>query len=493
MRPTLASSDGVTLLYGEIPDAARLDANLAKNPPAFRVVDWTREPVLDSEHDARKRIYLVTPKLFGTKAVKGEMIIYPPGTQAANHHHVGAEHFMYVLRGRGTVYANERPFPVRKGDVIYYPDLERHYLEAAPDEELVFAEFFAPGEFTTVWVDESQICTWKPTGRDIKGRAPVREIKAHSSARCSVRGMFKVARLRFGASARQPSPASLDSCLAEPKPRSERRLVPAEGFEPPTTRLRSGCSTAELRRLKLEKRATDIGAGPEWQYSARPLTKQLHETLPGRARRRRRWVPAPDRSPGRNPGPDRRARAPAGSPARPASLWRPICADLRLAAVPAWPAASGRRDRDRRGGRPQWRRRDLDHRPRDADLGQRHLPGEAVEPPVRRDRQPALGHHAVGGPHRIAGRAHGAAHPFAHAAFVAVLGLLDLRHQRGDAPRRRRQIRRQRRARDGEFARIERGARHGKRAFELARHHVGASFCMRASRSRALSPSRKFA
>ena len=29
-----------------------------------------------------------------------------------------------------------------------------------------------------------------------------------------------------------------------------RRLVPAEGFEPPTTRLRSGCSTAELRRLK---------------------------------------------------------------------------------------------------------------------------------------------------------------------------------------------------------------------------------------------------
>jgi hypothetical protein len=28
------------------------------------------------------------------------------------------------------------------------------------------------------------------------------------------------------------------------------KLVPAEGFEPPTTRLRSGCSTAELRRLK---------------------------------------------------------------------------------------------------------------------------------------------------------------------------------------------------------------------------------------------------
>jgi quercetin dioxygenase-like cupin family protein len=121
-------------------------------------------------------------KLFETKAVKGEMIIYPPGTAAANHHHEGAEHFMYVLRGRGTVYANEKPFPVRKGDVIYYPDLERHYLEAAPDEEMALAEFFAPAEFKTVWVDDSQICTWRPTGRDIRGQLPVREIRAHSSA-----------------------------------------------------------------------------------------------------------------------------------------------------------------------------------------------------------------------------------------------------------------------------------------------------------------------
>ena len=179
---SLSAASGATLLYGEIPDAARLDAGFTANPPPFRLSDWTREPVLDSEHDARKRIYLVTPKLFGTKAVKGEMIIYPPGTAAANHHHEGGEHFMYVLRGRGTVYANEQPFSVRAGDVIYYPDRERHYLEAAADEELVFAEFFAPAEFKTVWVNEAEVCTWLPTGRDIRGRKPVREIKAHSSA-----------------------------------------------------------------------------------------------------------------------------------------------------------------------------------------------------------------------------------------------------------------------------------------------------------------------
>ena len=179
---TLTSDGGASILYGEIPDAGRLDPAFATSPPPLRLTDWTREPVLDSEHDARKRIYLVTPKLFATKAVKGEMIIYPPGTAAANHHHEGAEHFMYVLRGRGTVYANEKPFPITKGDVIYYPDRERHYLEAAKDDELVFAEFFAPAEFKTVWVNANVVCAWQPTGHDIRGRSPAREIKGHSSA-----------------------------------------------------------------------------------------------------------------------------------------------------------------------------------------------------------------------------------------------------------------------------------------------------------------------
>jgi quercetin dioxygenase-like cupin family protein len=180
-RGTFTSQAGASLLYAEVPNATRFDAGLATHPPEFRVVDWTREPVLQSEHDARKRIYLVTPKLFGMKAIKGEMIIYPKGTTGANHHHEGAEHFMYFLRGSGTAYANEKPFPVRKGDVVYYPDRERHYLSAADNEEMVFVEFFAPGECVTVWVDESKVCAWLPTGLDIQGKAPVREIKGHSS------------------------------------------------------------------------------------------------------------------------------------------------------------------------------------------------------------------------------------------------------------------------------------------------------------------------
>lgn len=179
---TLRTSKGAALIQATVPDAGRFDKGFGAAPPPFRAVDWRREPVLDSQHDARQRIYLVTPKLNGTKVLKGEMIIYPKGTMAANHHHEGAEHFMYILRGRGTAWASEQPFAVRAGDVVYYHDRERHYLKADDDSELAFSEFFVPGEYTTIWVNDGEVCTWLPTGRTIDGGKPVREIKAHSSA-----------------------------------------------------------------------------------------------------------------------------------------------------------------------------------------------------------------------------------------------------------------------------------------------------------------------
>jgi quercetin dioxygenase-like cupin family protein len=179
---TLSTNAGVALIHATVPNAARFDATFTASPPGFRIVDWTREPMLDSEHDARKRIYVATPKLFGTKAIKGEMIIYPPGTEASNHHHEGAEHFMYVLKGRGTAYANESPIPVRKGDLIYYGDHERHYLRSEGDTEMAFVEFFVPGEYKTIWVPGAPVCTWTPTGKSLSGAKPVRDIAKHSSA-----------------------------------------------------------------------------------------------------------------------------------------------------------------------------------------------------------------------------------------------------------------------------------------------------------------------
>ena len=178
----VASASGAALLLAKIPQAARHDPAFDPSRLELRIVDWTREPVLLSEHDARKRIYLVTPKLFSTKAIKGEMIIYPPGTEAANHHHEGAAHFMYILDGGGTCFANEQPFAVKQGDVVYYADGERHYLRSDAQTGMRFVEFFVPGSYKTVWAPNANVCAWIPSGKSIRDEKAAREIQAHSSA-----------------------------------------------------------------------------------------------------------------------------------------------------------------------------------------------------------------------------------------------------------------------------------------------------------------------
>ena len=178
----LATDDGAAVLYGAVPDAKRFDAAFETAPPGFRCVSWREEPMLDSEHDARKRIYLVTPTLFGTRAVKGEMIVYPPGTQASNHHHEGAEHFQYIISGSATALLSEKPHPIRAGDTLYNYEFERHNFINDGDEDLVFVEYFVPAECRTVWVNPELVCAWLPTGRNIDGGQPSRDIRAHSSA-----------------------------------------------------------------------------------------------------------------------------------------------------------------------------------------------------------------------------------------------------------------------------------------------------------------------
>lgn len=176
------STDGAVVFRAVVPDAARFDPEWNASTLDCRVTDWTNEPVLNSEFDARKRIYMVTPKLAGTKAVKGEMIIYPPGTEAANHHHEGAEHFQVILTGSATFHLNEVAHKVSAGDTVYIYDNERHYFINDGGEELRFIEYFVPGAYKTVWAENAPVCTWNPTGKDIKGGIPNREIGAHSSA-----------------------------------------------------------------------------------------------------------------------------------------------------------------------------------------------------------------------------------------------------------------------------------------------------------------------
>lgn len=177
----VVSKGGAKIFKATVPDARRFDPGWMPDTLTFRCVDWTEEPVLDSVHDARKRIYLVTPKLAGTEVVKGEMILYPAGTEAANHHHEGADHFQYILRGTATFYLSGEPHRVSAGDTVYIYENEPHYFVNDGAEEMAFIEYFVPGKFKTIWAENAPVCTWSPSGRNIMGGKPSREIGVHTS------------------------------------------------------------------------------------------------------------------------------------------------------------------------------------------------------------------------------------------------------------------------------------------------------------------------
>jgi quercetin dioxygenase-like cupin family protein len=177
----LVSAAGAELVTLTVPRAADLDPDVASLAPGPQFVDLSIEPLLQSEHDERMRIYMASKTLFGMSALAGEVVIFPPGSAGKNHHHTGAEHFQYIMRGTGTAFLNEVPNRIRAGDLVYKHDGERHFVQNDPDTEMAFVEFFVPGVWETEWADPALACTWAPTGTNLEGGAPSRQIAAHTS------------------------------------------------------------------------------------------------------------------------------------------------------------------------------------------------------------------------------------------------------------------------------------------------------------------------
>ena len=168
------------LLFCAIPKVSRFLSQSEPIPFDNHLVDWSVEPGLVSEFDSRNRIYLASPGLWqGVSCVKGEMIIYPHGGAAPPHHHEGAEHFQYIMAGSGIVTFNETEHVVEKGDILYFFENELHAFANKEPEEFVFSEFFVPGSYNTVWQNDSNICTWLPTGKNINGKKASRHIEKH--------------------------------------------------------------------------------------------------------------------------------------------------------------------------------------------------------------------------------------------------------------------------------------------------------------------------
>ena len=151
------------------------------NEPArgIRLIDWHDEPVLQSEHDARQRVYIATKNLLGTYAIKGEIIIYPPRTKAPLHYHVGAEHFQYILSGECLATLDGKHLTLKAGDLVYNFENEIHSFENISQEPFTFVEFFVPGDCETIWTTTRNVCTWSPTNKNLNGSDPKRYIPKH--------------------------------------------------------------------------------------------------------------------------------------------------------------------------------------------------------------------------------------------------------------------------------------------------------------------------
>lgn len=177
----ISSGDGAEFVMLTVIDAAGLDPNLSTVPTGPQFVDLSREPLLQSQHDDRQRIYMASQTLFGTTALAGEIVIFPPGSSGKNHHHIGAEHFQYIMRGAGTAFLDEQPNRIGAGDLVYKYEGERHFVQNDADAEMAFVEFFVPGVWETEWADPALACTWAPTGTNLEGSDPTRDIALHTS------------------------------------------------------------------------------------------------------------------------------------------------------------------------------------------------------------------------------------------------------------------------------------------------------------------------
>lgn len=168
------------LLMLEIQDIEKHDpkVNNINNCTTF---NYLSEPILESKHDQRTRIYVASKTLMGHSAFVAEIVFFPPGVKSSNHCHFGVEHFQYLLQGSGIVFLDDVPQPIKKGDLVYKYDGEYHYVHNTGEESLVFVEFFVPGSWETIWADQSKECTWSPTGKNTLGTKPTREITAHKS------------------------------------------------------------------------------------------------------------------------------------------------------------------------------------------------------------------------------------------------------------------------------------------------------------------------
>ena len=93
--------------------------------------------------DDKYRLDLVTEEQ-SAKTLGGFLAVLPAGKEVPYHYHEKRESLILMISGEGVEVVEGEEFPVKAGDVLFIPALEKHMLINRSDEELRYLEFFTP-------------------------------------------------------------------------------------------------------------------------------------------------------------------------------------------------------------------------------------------------------------------------------------------------------------------------------------------------------------
>jgi mannose-6-phosphate isomerase-like protein (cupin superfamily) len=157
---SLREGQQYTLIGPEEGDALVLSV-MAPPPGARRPLPGTREtvvvraselPVVEEADSGKRRIYLVTEEMTGSKRAHGMIVVYGGTTVTPPHYHPDAESLFVFLEGTGVVVVNGREVTARSGRAAYFGRGDPHALWSADPAGMRFLEFHIPGTYGVVRV-----------------------------------------------------------------------------------------------------------------------------------------------------------------------------------------------------------------------------------------------------------------------------------------------------------------------------------------------------
>lgn len=149
-RGTLSSAGADEALFVSVTAPAPGSTRALPGTKALTVLDAARQPVEEERESGKRRVYLVTEALTGSKRAHAMIVTYRADTVTPRHQHPNASSLFVVLEGHGIVIANGGEIRVDAGTVIHYPRGDRHALRSADERGMSFLEFHIPAAYETV-------------------------------------------------------------------------------------------------------------------------------------------------------------------------------------------------------------------------------------------------------------------------------------------------------------------------------------------------------